>query len=89
MTFWVEIGLDPDAFWRQTPKLFSALVAGRLNAMKREHREFAWLAWHMAVLPNVKTMPTIDDLAGSKPIARRQSPAEVKSVFQSMRDAAA
>lgn len=89
LSFWVEMGLDPGDFWSQTPRLFKAIVSGRLKAMEREFQGRAWQAWHTAVIPLMKTVPTLASLTGEQPTIKKQTPAEMRSVFAAMREAAA
>jgi hypothetical protein len=52
--------------------------------LEREHKGRAWLAWHGAVLPRLKTMPTLERLQGVKRKLRRQTPQEIEAIFRAM-----
>lgn len=54
------LGLDPDVFWRKTPREVSLIVEGRSRFLEREHNDRAWLAWHIAALSRIKRMPKLD-----------------------------
>lgn len=89
LSFWVEMGLDPGDFWTQTPRLFKAIIDGRLKAMEREFQGRAWQAWHTAVIPLMKTVPSLAELTGAPTTNKKQTPAEMRAVFAAMREAAA
>lgn len=70
---WVDVGLAPDDFWRQTPRVVGLAIQGRVRAFEREQQGRAWLAWHTAALPNMKRFPRLTDLLGpAKPSPRRR-----------------
>lgn len=41
-------------------------MKGAAARLDREHRERAWLAYHVAYLPDAKRRPSLDDLIGGK-----------------------
>jgi hypothetical protein len=45
--------LDPEQFWRQTPRVNRSAVKGRLDGLKRDHhlaiREARWAGWFAQV----------------------------------------
>lgn len=82
---WIEAGLPPSDFWTQTPRLFAVTI----DAKQRGDRSArAWLAWHTAVIPLMKTIPTLTELAGTPQKTKRQTPAEMRAAFASMRETA-
>lgn len=80
--------LDPETFWRQTPRLFAAVVKGRMNALDREQRGRAWLAWHAGLIGRMKKPPTLDQLTGTRREVKKMSAAEMKAAFAAMREQA-
>jgi hypothetical protein len=77
---WVGEGLDPESFWRQTPRTFAAVMDGRVEAAQQRHRENAWLAWHSGALSqwNPRRFPKLADLSGDRQRAQaRQSPEQM------------
>lgn len=75
-------------FWRQTPRLFACVMRGRSQSLERAQRGRAWLAWHTAIIGKLSRPPSLSDLLGDAPVVRAQTPAEVKSIFATMREAA-
>lgn len=59
---WVELGLDPDAFGRQTPRRLVLILEARGRAAQRRHDERAWHAWHTAALGRIKDFPDLESL---------------------------
>lgn len=86
LSFWVEMDLDPDGFWSQTPRLFKAIIAGKQKALERDFQGRAWLAWHTAVLGKVAKIPPLSDLTGVRPQSKKMTPAEFRAAFASMRE---
>ena len=69
---WVEIGQGPEAFWRQTPRIFAKVVSARATAAQVEQDRMIWAAWNTAALQRAKKMPALDKLlAPRKPKAKR------------------
>ena len=62
-------------FWRQTPRLFFLAVRGKARAAQTEHRNRAWLAWHIEALQRTKRLPRLSDLAPgpSRPVKPKSS----------------
>jgi hypothetical protein len=56
------MGLDPERFWRSTPRQIEASFKASERRLAREHNERAWLAWHGAALGRSKKMPPLRDL---------------------------
>lgn len=61
---YIAAGFDPAAFWRLTPRLYVAHMDGAAARLNREHKERAWLAYHVAYLPMQKKAVKFEDLAG-------------------------
>lgn len=77
MVRWVEAGGDPEAFWRQTPRLLDLFFDGKAAAARELRRLAAWTAWHAGVLSKSKETPSLAKLLGEDaPPARRQTAAE-------------
>ena len=53
-------GLDPDAFWRLTPRLYLTHMEGAHKRMEREARDMAWAVWHVAALGRAKKLPRLN-----------------------------
>lgn len=85
---WVELDLDPDAFWRQTPRLFAAITKGRMNALEREQRGRAWLAWHAGLIGRMKRPPSLGELSGVRREVKKMTAGEMKGVFATLREVA-
>jgi hypothetical protein len=55
-------------------------VAGAVRAAQQEQQGRAWLAWHTAFLPMLKTFPKLADLSPStRAPPRRQTAAEIEA----------
>lgn len=50
--------------------------------MDREQRHRAWLAWHTAALPRMKTFPTLEKLMGPEKPRRAMSQDEIAATFK-------
>lgn len=58
------LSLDPDRFWRVTPKQIALEFKALAIAHTRERNNQAWLAWHIAALSrtNSKKFPKLSSL---------------------------
>lgn len=86
----MEAGFDPDAFWRQTPRLYGIVLRARGEAAETEHKYRAWLAHTTASLMGFahhapKKMPKLETLTGERPAPRVQTPEEMQAVFAAIR----
>lgn len=88
MSQWSEAGQPLSDFWTQTPRLFGLVMRGRLAAARTDDKNRAWLAWHTAAMPLMKDFPSLADLTGERPQIKKMTPAEMKAVWASMREAA-
>lgn len=79
MTRWCETGLSPEEFWRSTPRTI-------LAALRGYYRRRGWLAWHVAALGRMKTLPSLNDLTGeggaARAAAQQQSAAQMLHNFK-------
>lgn len=50
-------GFPPGDFWGLTPRLYLAHMMGASDRMEREHRNSAWLAWHVEALHRMPKLP--------------------------------
>jgi hypothetical protein len=70
----VRGGLDPDSFWRQTPRRLDIVFTALERRAADEHDGRAWLAWHVAILPYAKPLPPLSELmSGSADLPKVQS----------------
>jgi hypothetical protein len=63
---WCEMGHRPDDFWRQTPRLFDAVVRAHSDAARNAHDHRAWQAWNTAALSRAKTLPPLKKLLSQR-----------------------
>ena len=86
MTRWTAEGLDPEAFWRQTPRTFVAIMKGRAEAARASYNERMGLAWHIAALSlsDPKKFPKLGDLLieHEDQTRRGQTPGEMLAAMQ-------
>jgi hypothetical protein len=54
---------------------------GASDRSEREQQGRAWLAWHTAALPRLKTFPKLESLTGIKTKARRQTVSEMEAIM--------
>lgn len=54
---YVAAGFPPGDFWGLTPRLYLAHMLGASDRLEREHRNTAWLAWHVEALHRAKKLP--------------------------------
>jgi hypothetical protein len=74
---YVSHGLDPESFWRITPREMVARLEGAQRRLTAEHDGRVWLAWHVAAFSRQEKLPDLDTLLSrSKQKAAPQSPAE-------------
>jgi len=64
-----------------TPRVMQLVFEGASQRIEREHQGRAWLAWHTAALPRLKTFPKLESLTGTKRHARRQTVSEMEAIF--------
>jgi hypothetical protein len=55
-------------------------LRARRRALRREHREFAWLAWHVAALTRAKRLPALVKMLGIKAAQKVMSGDQMKAV---------
>jgi hypothetical protein len=55
---------------------------------EREQQDRAWLAWHTAALPRMKTFPTLRDFTQGKAKPAIQTTSEMRRAFSAWRAAA-
>ena len=85
MRSYVAAGFEPSAFWGLTPRLYLAQMRGAAERLEREHRDRAWLAWHVEALHRQKNLPDADKFIqgkAGKPV--RQSPEIVQAMGMAM-----
>lgn len=58
----VSYGLDPDSFWRITPREMVARLEGARRRLSGEQNGRAWLAWHVAALSRASKLPDLSDM---------------------------
>lgn len=79
--------LDPDAYWRQTPRTFSNAVRGRVEALEAGRREQLVQAWQIAKLVGISKVPPLEKIlkanAPRKPAARMTA-AQIENIFDGM-----
>lgn len=88
---WTEEGLDPDLFWRVTPRVFTMTMQGRRNASFAAENARRRQAWIGEVLARKKRLPRMETLmvdpnAGDLP---EQSAEDMVAVLQAYKDAGA
>jgi hypothetical protein len=76
---WVEVGLDPETFWRKTPREIELIINARTAAMEFQHKEFAWLAWHIEGLARTKKLPDLSLMLGVK--RKKKSWQEIQAIM--------
>ena len=58
----VFLGLDPDNYWSLTPREILLRCRGARRRLRAEHNERMTQAFWTALLPNMKTPPTLKEL---------------------------
>lgn len=85
----MSLGLDPDAFWRATPRYIAMIIDAKASQFRREHNERAWLAYHVALLGRMKRLPDMRKLMAREPSIRRlQSADQQWAIMSAMAEAA-
>jgi len=77
-------GLDPDRFWRSTPREIATHMDGTRMAAQREHEARSWAVWHIAALQRVEKLPKFGKFVGGNADApkRKKSPEELEAVLR-------
>lgn len=83
---WVASGLDPERFWKLTPREIARETLSHIRLLEREHDERAWLAWHIAALPRERKFPRLKQLMSQRKKPKKpQSPdiqlAQMRAMF--------
>jgi hypothetical protein len=68
---YVSHGLDPDGFWRITPREMVARLEGARRRLAVEQDGRSWLAWHVAALSR---QPKLPDLGSMFEHQKKQAP---------------
>lgn len=66
MSVYVSYGLDPDRFWRITPREMAVDLEGARTRLQAEQDARAWLAWTTAALIRAQKMPALETLLSPK-----------------------
>lgn len=71
----MELGFDPEAYWRQTPRLVLEAFEARARAAETERRRSLWLAHetarlHTFAVHSPNKLPTLASLLGEAPKAQ-------------------
>lgn len=61
--------------------MIDLVFAGHRDRLMREHNDRAWLAWWTAGMVRAKKMPRLERLQQRPRVRRRQSGAELLSIF--------
>lgn len=83
-------GLNPDKFWRETPRSFVAIMDGVTRAASRKYDHAIFVAWHVAAFGNAAQAGKLKPLSkylGIKPKA--QTPEEMLAALQVLKEAGA
>lgn len=83
----MQAGFDPDAFWRQTPRLFQFIILGRAEERDFQRKRDLAQAHLIAVLTRMdgKKFPTLAKLLGNETPKSIMSTDEIKGAFAAMR----
>ena len=52
----MELGLDPELFWRTTPRMLAAITTAAQRRREAEHNELVWLAFNAAAFQRAKRL---------------------------------
>lgn len=63
---YVSAGFPPGDFWGLTPRLYLAHMRGAEARFEREHRNDAWLAWHIEGLRRTEKLPAFEAFIDGK-----------------------
>lgn len=58
----MSFGLDPDGFWRITPRELVARLEGARRRLSVEQDGRAWLAWHVAAFARAEKLPDLSSM---------------------------
>jgi len=63
---YVAAGFDPAGFWSLSPRLYLSHMRGAGGRLQREHRDRAWLAWHVEALHRQDKLPDAEKFITGK-----------------------
>jgi hypothetical protein len=77
-------GLDPDRFWRSTPREIATHLDGARLRAEREHEARSWAVWHVAALARVEKLPKFGKFVsgGKAEPPRQKTPAEIEATLR-------
>lgn len=86
LSTWTEEGQPPEVFWRVTPRVFTAVLQGRLQARIRAERDILKLAWHNENFARHKRLPNLEALLKSvgKDELPEQTPEDMVAILSSI-----
>lgn len=73
LTDYVACGLDPETFWRITPRELRAHFDGAVRRAKAEQKRLAWAVHQNAALARVEKFPALDRFLEPEPQADTMS----------------
>lgn len=72
----MSFDLDPDSFWRKTPREIGLILDGRSDAVLLKHNETAWAVWHVAALSRAHKLPPLEKLQHRTRVPRKRQTTE-------------
>ena len=72
----MSYGLEPEGFWRITPRELVARLEGARRRLTAEQDGRAWHAWHVAALMRQEKLPDLASLLSSTEQKPAQTPDE-------------
>ncbi|WP_342636269.1 phage tail assembly chaperone [Rhizobium laguerreae] len=78
LSSWVELGLDPERFWRLTLREMKFIIDGAVAKLKRERRERITLAWNTAKLTVYAPQKSRDFVKLESLIAEKREAADAR-----------
>ena len=58
----MELGLEPDLYWRSTPRMLAAMTAAAQRRREIDHNDLVWLDWNIAALQRTRRLPPLSTL---------------------------
>jgi len=82
---YVAAGFNPSDFWGLCPRLYLSHMRGAGDRLEREHRDRAWLAWHVEALSRQEKLPDAETfITGKAGKPSRQSPEVLQAMGMAM-----
>lgn len=79
----MSAGLEPESFWKQTPRSFVTIMEGRSRAAKTHYEQGLSLAWHVEAFARQKRLKPLEKYL--RPASRRPTGGDMLATFKAFK----